>query len=188
MSGSTRIYAQHVKILIAITLKRTSLWRLLGRCIAAQLGFAYQAPEKMDFWRRKNWIFLFENRICGFYKYDLWIFSYFLWISWVAVARRSFWYMTLGPISSWSCVFVSIWVYLGVFVDFTNTICGFVCDFLWIYWVGVARRSFWYMTLGLISSRSCVFVGFGVYLGVFVDFTNTISGFVVNFFVFPGSG
>ena len=28
--------------------------------------------------------------ICGFYKYDLWIFCDFLLISWVGVARRSF--------------------------------------------------------------------------------------------------
>jgi hypothetical protein len=40
---------------------------------------------------------------------------------------------------------------------------------------------------GAISSQSCVFVGICAYLGVFVYFTNAISGFFLIFFGFPGS-
>ena len=57
-------------------------------------------------------------------------FGGFFCISSVGVARRSFWCMTLGPISSWSCVFVGIWVYLVVF----RGICGFYKYDLWIFW------------------------------------------------------
>ena len=88
----------------------------------------------------------------------LWVFHVYLWV--------------------FGCIWVYLWILQMWFVD--------CLWFFWISWVGEARRSFCYMKLGPLSSQSCVFVGIWVYLGVFVDFPNTICGFFVIFFYFLG--
>jgi hypothetical protein len=84
-----------------------------------------------------------------------------------------------GAISSRSCVFVGICAYLGVFVYFTNAICGFVL----ISWVGVASWSFRLIsTMGLSPLDHVyvwVFVRIWVYLCIlqmqFVDFLDFLG-------------
>jgi hypothetical protein len=134
------------------------------------------------------WVLGVFGCICGFYKYKLWICLWFSldlldWGSKTVILI----YDTWANLLSIMCI-CGFW---GVF----GCICGFYkynfwifCQFFCISWVRVARRSFLYMTLRPISSRSCVFVDICWYLLVFVDFTNTICGFILYFFGFPGSG
>ena len=71
--------------------------------------------------------------------------------------------MTLGPISFRSCVFVGFLVYLGVFVDFTNTICGFCVIFLDFLGRGSKTVSLIYDTWANLLSIMCICGFFGVF-------------------------